>query len=95
MHHEMIFFPRGFPAPQVTLLLVDLKNILDLSVQRGIDVLECLCHIFMYRAFADTKLSGNRSDRCLVFYQVICQNHTSLLVGRRVRHTKTSHFSDL
>ena len=78
----MVFFLRGFPAPQMSLLFVDLQNFLHLLVERRIYMTERLCHIFMYCAFTDSEFSRNRSDRCFVFHQIIGQNDAPFLIGR-------------
>ena len=50
--------------------LVDVQHLLDLKIQRAVELRQPLGDILMYRGFADSEFGSGGADRGPVFYDV-------------------------
>ena len=76
--NSLIFFSGSDAAAYVPLGLVDLENLLDLMIQRGIDLRKTVLEILMYRGFGDAEFLGCGAYRRAVFNDVNSQIAGSL-----------------
>ena len=54
----------------MALLLIDIQNLSGFFCQRRIDLLQTLCHIFMYRRLTDPKLLCSLPNRGIMFNDI-------------------------
>lgn len=78
--HMKIFLLCCFPAADVTLLPVEVQNLLDLRIKGGIYALQSFGYILMYRGFAYSVCLGTGSDGCLVLYDILAQNYRAVTI---------------
>ena len=73
-----IFFPCRLTAAQMPFILVQLEDIVNALIQGRIDSSQLCGHVFMYRAFADTKMLGRFSHSRAVLHDIISKQLTPL-----------------
>ncbi len=59
-------------------LLVDVEDLLNLSVQRRIDLFQPLRNILVHGAFADEEFLGAGTNGCFVFYDIFSEQNASV-----------------
>jgi len=59
-----VFFSGGHSTPDVTLLLVFIKNLPNLGIQLWVMTLKPLLQIFMYRGFGNVEFFCRCPDSC-------------------------------
>ena len=62
----------------MSLLLIYLKDLLDLQIQRLVDALQVLGDILMYGTFTDSEMSRNGANGGSIFYQIGGKYHASV-----------------
>ena len=74
-----VFFPGGNAAANVALCLVDVQNLLDLQIQRAVELRQSLGDILMYGRLADAEFLRGGADGGPVLYNVKSQAFCPLL----------------
>ena len=83
-----ILFAGGNTASDVPLGLIDFQNLMNLKIERTVELRKPLRNILVYGGFADPEFLRGRADRRLIFYDVLGQLFGPLLhVPLQMQHS--------
>lgn len=74
----LVLLSSGHPSPDMTLRFIHIQHNPRLGSQGGIDMLQAVGYVFMYRRFTDPKFFRRLPYRRIVVYNVIGYGHRPL-----------------